>query len=217
MKIDLDEYFDPGDELVITGNGRSITIILPDCENMEPDPEIVTSPVGLFNFGVSDEDDHLGEYYFIIDPGPYKSLTIGGKPYEKKAGGYNGRELWYGKGQGDILLIAQDGSFYAGKTGDVVESGGSEGKYILKYKGLSNGNRPTYYTYNGRHLAVGDRVEVKVGGIHKTFTAKKRTNGSIGYDWPDGTVVKNSEVSGRGVAVLTPAGSGSHSGGWIKW
>lgn len=202
IKIDLTPY---------AGQTKRITVevVVPGGGQVEPPAEEVED-IGHFDFGKSDV--YHGQFYFLIE-GSHSSLTIGGVPYRFDKIYHDGRELWYGTGEGEIKLTGKNGTIFVGRTGEFAPSGN---RYDLDYKGLSNGNRPTYYTNNGKRLVVGNKVSLKVGNLSKSFTAKVRPNGSIGYDWPDGTVVKNSEISARGVAVLTPAGSGQHSG-WILW
>jgi hypothetical protein len=77
-----------------------------------------TQPIGNYEFGVSDEPGYAGKFYFIKGGGPYQSLTIGGQPYQQ-SGTYQGRSLWYGTGQGAIVLVATNGTTYVGTTGQV--------------------------------------------------------------------------------------------------
>ena len=200
--------------------GQTITVILPGGDESDvvvPAVDAETEPIGHFDFGASDSKP--GFMYFLVE-GKHSSLTIGGQSYLFEQIYHDGRELWYGKGQGDIQLIADDGTIYAGSTvNDDGEADPDDGTYTLTFKGLSNGSRPTYYTYNSNHLIIGQEVTFEVGTISRSFTVKKRNNGSIGFDWSDGTVVKNSEVSGRGVAVLIPSSNAANppASGWIKW
>lgn len=196
--------------------GQTVTVIVPGGDAVSPpttpsDPE--TRQIDEFRFGVSDSKP--GYMYFIID-GDHKSLTIGGEEYLRQ-GDYQGRALWYGKGSGKIILTGVDGTVYTGTTGESATNSGN--RIQLRYAKNTNGNRPTYYTHDGRLLSVGMQVQFQVGNVARSFTAERRANGSIGKDWSDGTVVKNSDVGGRGIAVLIPASYASKppAGGWIEW
>lgn len=77
-------------------------------------------------------------------------------------------------------------------------------KLGLTYHGKTNGGRPTWYT-SAENLQIGDIVKVVIGDFEKEFTVVLRDNGSIGFEEGE-FVVKNSEVSGRYIAVLLPSG-----------
>lgn len=196
------------------GQTVTFTVIVPGTETTDPtDPTPVSYPIGEFDFGVSDSKP--GYYYFIV-AGDNKSLTIGGSAYVR-SGDYYGKDLWYGTSTGAIILTGKDGKVYVGTTSSPAIETGS--RTTLKYNRNTNGNRPTYYTYNSRILKVGDKVKFQIGNITKSFTARVRANKSIGEDWADGTVVKNSDVSGRGVAILIPSKYANNhpSTGWVEW
>lgn len=93
----------------------------------DPPPPTGAEPIGSYRFGESDAEGHHGEFYFIVK-GPNKSLTIGGKPYEYERL-YQGEELWYGKGHGEIRLVASDGTIYVGDTGTEADNGDGAENY----------------------------------------------------------------------------------------
>lgn len=170
-----------------------------------------------YRYGASDADGHRGEYYFIPPAelsGQIEKVVVGSAVYkfEKK---YRASELWYGiPSSGRIVVSLTNGNIYASEA--VTEPTGK--RIDLKFKGNTNGNRPTFYTMDGRKLQVGQKVTFQVGPVKNSFVAKVRSNSSIGCDWSDGTVVKNSDVSGRGIAVLIPAKYAGHfiREGWIE-
>lgn len=215
--IDLRAY--PGATAQCEVDGMRFEIKLPGDDVGEIKPPLVAPPpikeLTGFRTGISDHPSYTGQTWFL--PASWmktkiKSVMIGSEWAVKTFPSYRDSELWHSKGTGQITVTMTDGDVYQTGGNNNVNSS----RYDLKYKGLTNGDRPTYYTWGKDLLRVGDKVTFKVGNIGGSFVAKKRHNGSIGYDWNDGTVVKNSEVSGRGVGVLTPKGSGKHSG-WIEW
>ena len=183
---------------------------------VDPEPPVNSEPIGPFLFGAS--DDYPGKMYFITNKN-LDSLMIGGGTY-KYHGRYKGqRYLWYGTTSGKILGYGKNGVLYTGETEgaiDPIDPPGPGEEYTLKYYKLTNGDRPTYYSSGGK-LKAGDVVEFKVGSVHKRATVKPR-KGTVGYEWPDRTVITNSHVSGRTIAVLIPARykNDPPGRGWLK-
>jgi len=85
---------------------------------------------------------------------------------------------------------------------DIVET---EGKVIgsASYRGLTNGGRPTWYFNEKADSLKGKDLVLKVPGMEDV--AVKKFNGSR---FEKGTlIIKQSDVAGRGIAVLIPKGS----------
>jgi hypothetical protein len=80
-------------------------------------------------------------------------------------------------------------------------------RQALFYSKNTNGNRPTYYTGpTDLSVDLGKTVRFEVGDIFKWCVAKERPNGTVGCEWPNGLVVKNSDMyNTRGIAVLIPS------------
>lgn len=185
------------------------TVTIPPCPISTPEAPEVPKQKTLtgYNYGKSDAPGKAGQYYLIIEGSwTISSVLVGDTPYSYERI-YGKGELYYGPpANGKITVTLNNGEVFVSED----EVGSSEPvqastKIPLHYHKRTNGNRPTYYTYQGS-LKVGQVVSFRIGPINKTVVIKTRHNGSIGWDNGD-LVIKNSDVNGRGVAVLTPANS----------
>lgn len=228
---ELLEFLEDLKKIVIAYKNGDITEPTEPTEPVDPiEPEEPEEPVyKTFDGWIADVSDYgnlSGQLYIkpaSIYDNKIKSMRVGSETFTQKNSKYP--NLWYGKNiPGYITVELNDGTHLRSsskveKANDVPSSGGV--KLSLRYNGRSNNERPTYYTFTNKHLKVGDRVTFKVGNIMKTVTAIRRDNGSIGYPKSSGggsqLLIKNSEVAGRGISVLTPSNSPTGQSGYVEF
>ena len=169
-----------------------------------PGPEPQVSILSGYRYEASDAEGHRGEYYFMPPhqlKGKIRTVVVGNEGYRYSME-YRDTEIWYGRpSSGVITVTLNDCAIYKGEP--VTEPSGN--RIHLTFRGNTNGNRPTYFSMDGRRMTVGQKASFSVGPVRKTFVAAVRSNPSIGNGWTDGTVVKNSDPPARGIAILIPS------------
>lgn len=203
---------------------------VPEAPKEPHEPDVPEKPeyqtVDTWDAGISDDPRHSGEVWIMPDSrwrGRIVSLKVGDTPFYLQ-GPYRSSELWYGDAaQGHITAVLQDDSRLVSRKALQLAPTAPDGTEStpLKYHRRTNSERPTYYTYSERLLKVGDTVRFKVGSIDETVTCVRRANGSIGFPYNSGgssqLLIKNSDVRGRGICVLTPSSEDEDLPGFVQF
>lgn len=150
---------------------------------------------------MSDMPAHAGEYYFLAPKsltGNINSIFVGNIFYKYERIYTTGQELWYGKHDvGDVLIETKDGKKYSTAVqGDT----GSTGKLIMDvpYFAVTNGTRPTWYAFKPM-ASFPSKFRLVVQGHIDVIVSNNGTR------WEgNGWIVKQSDVVGRGMAVVGP-------------
>ncbi len=198
-------------DIVITLHDGSVyksgNITIPESEGETPEPnDEKVNALTDYLYEASDSPQHLGEYY-VMPPGfmkgKIKTIMVGVKPY-RFVMSFNTSELWYGKpSSGVIVITLSDGSVYRSDkipgpippplTGN-IEHGDWFGRH--------NNDRGTWY-FNKLMNQYPSQFYLTVPGC-----LDKRLVENNGHRWElggqQGYVIKQSEVSGRGMALIVP-------------
>lgn len=173
-----------------------------------------------YRYEASDHKDYLGQYYFMSPAfmlGKIKSVTVGAEEYTYRLD-YNGCELWYGKpSQGIITVTFKNGATYkAAESEDPTELKVFGNKEVLKWFGRYNGDRGTWYSSVNKDMAdYPDKFWLTVKGC---LSRAEVINDGKRYEigGKAGFIIKQSDVSGRPLAVICPQSCRS-TRAWIEY
>lgn len=182
------------------------TITIPPCPvidtntDIDIDVDVHTLVLKNYRHGLSSEDDHENEYYFIPEDDlkdRIKSVSVGTANYAR-VGYYQNSEIWYGKPvDGYIIVTLFDGTVYKSAEKWTEPQVGSE-VLQLRYWGRHNGNRPHWYSFKPSSQFP-KAIRIIVDGCSEFDINYNKTR------WEgNGWIVKESEVPGRGLTVVGP-------------
>lgn len=210
------QTFPSGAEIVVnTTDGKVYSSIADTSTDTEPEVEPpVQPPVNaepLVGYKWEESDSYPGQSYVMLPSGlKGDSVDIAGKAFSFKMHWKTGEELWYGpsmstfKSNVAITVVSVEGKKYSTSVdaGDDT-SGGYSYSEQCNYRGRTNGNRPTWYC-SKKMSAYPSKINIYIP------TCTDRTISNNGTRFQDGSfIVKQSDVSGRGIAILINAGCNS--------
>lgn len=187
----------------------------PVPEPTEPTPEPTVPPTSsekLTGYLWEDSDQLIPGKAIVIPPkemtGTIQGVYVGEERFTFHSVWTNGREIWYGTDSvnqygGEPIRVVTDTLTYVDNAPDASDDADtsvpSSATEALKYWGRYNGDRPTWYgALNMSQYPSPMRVVIP-GCLDKLIAhdGKRYDDGSL--------IVKQSDVSGRGLAVVYSA------------